>query len=200
MENGGDVGSGPDRVGREGDEQDGFVQCSYQHMCESLNWLLGYGFGLHQLGEKAGDEAQPVALAYRAPTLPAEYSRTIQEHDLANLGPGAGVEPGVDTGDQSGQRIVTGDAGDDVDQVGGEVDLDRLQHGSEQLGLVAELVVQRSPGHTGCLRDTFGADLCVAMFGEQLARCGDEGLSGRGRAVGLGSSGRCHVDIHADCM
>ncbi len=95
------------------------------------------------------------------------------------------------------QRIVLRQRRDDVDQPLREVDLDRLEHRGEQVGLVGELVVQGTAGDAGGLGDALGADLGVAVLGEQLAGRGDEGGAGGGRAVGLGAPGHRHVDIHA---
>ena len=92
------------------------------------------------------------------------------------------------------------DAGDDLDQPSGEVDLDRLEHRGEQFGLVAELVIERASCDAGGECHAFGADLGVAVLGEQGTRRGDERGPGGGSAVGLRTSDRRHVDIHAVCM
>ena len=96
-----------------------------------------------------------------------------------------------------GQRIVLRQRRHDVDQALREVDLDRLEHRGEQVGLVGELVVQGAAGDAGGLGDLLGPDVGVAVLGEQLAGGGDEGGAGGGRAVGLGAPGHGHLDIHA---
>ena len=85
----------------------------------------------------------------------------------------------------------------DVDQALREVDLDRLEHRREQVGLVGELVVEGAAGDAGGLGDPFGPDVGVAVLGEQPAGGGDEGGPGGGRAIGLGAPGHGHLDIHA---
>ena len=77
----------------------------------------------------------------------------------------------------------------DVDQALREIDLDRLEHRREEVGLVGELVVQGAAGDAGGLGDLLGADVGVAVLGEQPAGGGDERGAGGGRAVGLGAAG-----------
>ncbi len=153
--------------------------------------------GVDQLAEQPGDEPEAVAHADLPPALPAEHRRAVEEGDLTHLGLDAGVEPGLGAGDHDRQRIVLRERGDDVDQTLREVDLDRFEHRGEEVGLVGELVVQGTARDTGGLGDALGADLGVAVLGEQLAGRGDEGGAGGGRAVGLGAPGHRHVDIHA---
>ncbi len=66
-----------------------------------------------------------------------------------------------------GQRIV-GRRGDGVDQSAGEVDLDRLDHRREQVGLVGELVVERAARDTGGVGDALGADLAYPCSANSL--------------------------------
>ncbi len=102
------------------------------------------------------------------PALPAEHGRAVEEHDAADLGLDAGVEPGIGAGDEQGERIVSRGRGT-ASTAGGQVELDRLQHGGEQVGLVGELVVQGAAGDAGGLGDALGADVGVAVLGEQPA-------------------------------
>ena len=56
---------------------------------------------------------------------------------------------------------------------------DGLEDGGEQLGLVRELVVQRTAADPGLAGDALGADGGVAMLGEESASGLDEGTPRR---------------------
>ena len=139
----------------------------------------------------AGHQAEAVAHADLPPPLPAEDGRTVEQDDAAHLGFGAARRARRRhrrPADPSGPSV--GDGVDDVDQMGGQVDLDGFQHGREQLGLVGELVVQRPAGDAGGLGDAFGADLGVAVLGEQCAAAATSAAAGGGGAVGLACGGQ----------
>ena len=66
-----------------------------------------------------------------------------------------------------------------------QLDLDGLEDGGEQLGLVRELVVQRTAADPGLAGDALGADGGIAVLSEESTSGLDEGAPRRCRAVGL---------------
>ena len=132
------------------------------------------------------DQAEPVGGADLAPAVPAEHRRGVVEGDLAQLGLGALVEEGLDPGlhrlDRAVQVGVEDDVGDPFGRLRLEPFVDRLQ----ELGLAAEVVVERTAGDAGLAHDLLGRDSVVAPLGEEPAGSGDQRVASRLRALGLG--------------
>jgi hypothetical protein len=151
-----------------------------------------------ELAEGGLDEAQAVLEAHVAPAFPAQDAGGVDEQDALDVGPGAGVEPGVDAPleQQVGVGQQLGVGADPLDHQLDGLGLDLVDHGGEQLGLVGELVVERAPGHAGRLDDGLGAHRREAVDGEQLPGRADESGPGGSRSLGLGAA----LAFHTACM
>ena len=102
------------------------------------------------------------------PCLPAEHRGPVEQHDPLHVGLGAGVEEGVAAHGEVLGRIGLGHRG--LDELVGEVALNALEGGAEQVGLVLEVVVQGAAGDPRAPHDLLDADRRVAAPGEQRPR------------------------------
>ena len=148
---------------------------------------------VHRRLQRHLHEPGPVALADLAPALPSEDGRGVEQRDLLHRRIDAGVEEGARSQPQRLHGVGGGRS--DGAEVLRELRLQLLEDGDEEVLLAAEVVVERAAGHAGGADDLLGAHCAVAALGEELARCGDEGRTGRGGLLGLPAG--C---THTGCM
>src|SRR4029453_12779910 len=132
------------------------------------------------------DEAVPVALLDLLPRLPAENGRALEENDLLHRGIDAGVEIGAGPAPELIEGVGARECF--LGDVFGDLVLELLEDGAEQVVLGREVVVERPACDSRSLDDLGRRRGRVAALGEQLPR----GRAQRGpRRIGLlGFAGR----------
>jgi hypothetical protein len=82
----------------------------------------------------------------------------------------------------------------------GDLAGDLLHDGAEQVGLVVEVMVERTARHAGGGHDLLGAGGGVALLGEERSRGVDQGLTRIGHVfISTGGAHGCIV-LHTSCM
>ena len=82
----------------------------------------------------------------------------------------------------------------------GDLAGDLLHDGAEQVGLVVEVVVERTARHPGGGHDLLGAGGGVALLGEERARRVDQGLTRIGHMLVSTGGGHACIIGHTSCM
>src|SRR5829696_557235 len=168
-------GSGVDGAG---DVQGALVKGADQYVRQGLDRLRGDRAGIHRRLEPMLEQAETVAVGKVTPSLPAEYSRAIQQQDPFDRWVRAGLQEAPHAGVQRRHCVDCAvglrTAGDAVRDFG----LDGLGNGGEQVGLVTELVVKRTTGHPSRLDDLLSSYAGVTTLGEHRAGDSDQCLAG----------------------
>jgi hypothetical protein len=130
------------------------------------------------------EDAAAVAVHQVFPGVGAEYARPVDQDDALEVAADADVEEGA----HAVPDVVEGRGG-----LGGELLVDEplghvargLGHDrAEQVGLVAEVVVEGAAGDPGLGHDLLGAGAVEAVGGEQAAGRRDQRDPGVGRVLG----------------
>ena len=132
---------------------------------------------VHGCVEHRRDRAEAVLGLKGPPLLPTEHGGAVdQEHLLHVAVLSRCVEELLERGGEQVESVVT--LVDD--RRGGEVGLYLVEHRTEEVLLVGEVVVERATGpDLGLGDDLFGPGREVALGDEELARCVNECGAGR---------------------
>ncbi len=154
--------------------------------------------------EHSLDHPEPVLRPDRAPPIPAQHRRCVDQDDPLNVGCGTAIEEEARPQAHRFQRIRRLIVHDLPRDVGDQITLDLLIDRREQRRLVLELVIERSPCHPGRGDDRLGGNFGKPLVGEQLPRSTNQQRAGRGRALGLCAPRRrlgdhTVVDFHTGC-
>ena len=190
------------RIGRQGDVQRGLVERADQHVGERIDRLVGDRAGVDQLGRAApvtrpSPWRMPTSRHRSQPSTAGPSSRAMRRTSGSTLASSHASAPA--TSKVSGSSVAG--VVDGVDQPGGEIDLDRLEHGGEQLGLVGELVVERAAGDAGGLGDRVR---CRPRRSRARRTAGGAAAMSAARVAAVRSAwrrgGHSHLDIRAVSM
>ena len=179
------------------------VERADENVGERGNGLRHDGSGLDRRLQPELHQAETVLVGQVPPRLPAEHGRGVEEDDPLDLGRCADVEEQPGTRAQRshrvGRRLGSGRARDPLC----DLRLDLFRHGGEQVGLVAELVVQGAASHPGSPDDLLRAHLRKTARAEQRTRCGHQPPPGRLGAqivLGPGHPPAASLAIRTVCM
>ena len=117
---------------------------------------------------------------------PTVWRRAVEQDYALQIRLAAGVKPGIGTGQEHPGGIGRVKAGDGGGDPLGNLGLDLVEHGGEQVRLAGELVVERAPGHPGLPGDALGAHFGEALGTEQAPGRGDQRGPGLRRPLDLG--------------
>ena len=141
------------------------VERSDEQVGEWVHRLARDQARLHRRLERRLDEPQAVLSVDLTPLVPAEDAGGVGHHDLLHRGVDAGVEEGLDRGENLLPLVglLQSGRGRRLRQLARQV----VEHGAEQVLLAAEVVVERAARDAGALDDLLRADACVPVLREK---------------------------------
>ena len=122
------------------------------------------------------------------PSFPAQHRRAVDQHDALEVWLGARVKERIGTRQQHSGRIGWVMLAGRNNHPLRDVAFGRVEDSGEQLGLVGELVVQRTPTHVGLPRDPLSADRSETFGTKQPTRRSYQRSPGRRGAFGLAAT------------
>src|SRR5262245_37400306 len=133
--------------------------------------------------ERRPHHGDGVLLVDPSPFLPPEGRRPVDEHDAADVRLGRQLEgrPHARTEPRPRVGLAHGRHRDTL----GEILLDRLEHGPEEIPLVPILMAEGPAGHAGPAHQLLHRGAGIAALGEQIPRRPDEPLLGLTGLLGL---------------
>jgi hypothetical protein len=173
-------------VGARCDQRD-LAERGEQHVREAVDQRRVEPSGRGEPAQRQPEQPHPVAFVDRAPALPAEHRRRVDERHPPHRRIAHQVEPGPAARPQRGLGVLDAARGRHEPLDPGR--LDRLDDGLEQRRLAGEMVVERAPAQPGGAQDLVDRDVLVAALGEQAPRGAHQGRPGPGAALFLGFHG-----------